>query len=320
MVNLHMEDSDLTLTTPRVQKTVPMPRSLPELQQQAALHLWGGKGPQRLRFYHKGREILHASQVNRVRENDTIIVKTTKNVGVSNEGNAFAGDGLSANSTQKSDFINFGNHAEKDDRPAANRADGLRSHLADLELGKVFDGGSLYSKDYHSHPNAVRAVQNLGLQKSHFKTGTGTPLEKGTTYTDHYRQPKEDEKVKPTMNSRFSVISEATLGHTFEAQSAYHKDYYRHPGFKPDLKDRVFVNDNDSTLTDMVRIKPFKGLSTYVDHYIRFPDHKKTASCKPGASTLQDDHPFRGGSEYNDKYNEQTIKSTHNYVFLARGD
>lgn len=309
----------LTATMTNSMKTVPMPRSLPELQQLSALHLWGGKGPQRLRFYHQGREILHATQLNRVQEHDTIVVKVTKNVGVSSEGNAFGGEGP-AQSTQKADFIKFHNVRNTDTRPAENRADGLRSHLADLELGKLFDGFSLYQKDYTDHPNSARAGQNLALQKSHFTTSAGHQLEKGSTYTDHFRAHKDHEPIRPINSSHLSVISSQLMGQTFDARSSYHKDFYRPPSFKPSLEGRVHVNDNDSSLTDLVRLKPFKGQSTYNDHYIKFKDTKKNPSCRPIGSTLAEEHPFTGGSEYNDMYNEQMIKSTHTYVNLLRED
>jgi len=262
---------------------------------------------------------LHATQLARVEEHDVIIVKTPKNVGVSSEGNAFGAVGVSE-STHKTDFIKFGTTRAKDTRPAENRADGLRSHLADLELGKLFDGTSLYRKDYFPHPNSARAAQNPKLQKSHLTTNAAHKLEKGTTYTDHYRIHKECDAMKPINSSHVSVITSQNCGHTFEAQSSYHKDFYRPPSFKPSLADRVFINDNDSTLTDLVRMKPFKGQSTYTNHYIPFPDAKKTASCRPVGSTLQEEHPFEGGSEYNSMYNDLMIKSTHTTVDLLRVD
>eukprot|EP00929_Paragymnodinium_shiwhaense_P009923 TRINITY_DN114341_c0_g1_i1.p1 TRINITY_DN114341_c0_g1~~TRINITY_DN114341_c0_g1_i1.p1 ORF type:complete len:321 (-),score=71.91 TRINITY_DN114341_c0_g1_i1:539-1501(-) len=320
MVHLVVEDAytadGVLAQTPRMAKSVAMPRSLPELQQMAALHLWGGAGPARLRFYHKGREVLHATQVARLQDNDTVIVKTSKNVGVSKEGNAFAGDGAPTASTQKADYIRwaFGEKA----KPGFNKTDGLRSHLADLEMGHPFDSNSLYRKDFPEHTDAKRAMKNLALQKSHILTGSAQ-VEKGSTYTDHFRRPEDHTAIQPANSSRYSVISSTSLGQPFGATSSYHIEYDRPKGFRTPRPERVAVNDNDSSLTDMVRIKPFKGMSTYQDHYVRFPEHQKTQPCRPINAKVQD-HTFAGGTEYNDMYNEKTIAFTHDHINLLRED
>lgn len=69
-----------------------------------------------------------------------------------------------------------------------------------------------------------------------------------------------------------------------------------------------------------MRLKPFKGQSTYTNHYIPFADAKKTASCRPIGSTLQEEHPFKGNSEYNAMYNDLMVKPVHTTVNLLRED
>merc|ERR1740130_368606 len=176
------------------------------------------------------------------------------------------------------------------------------SHLAQMNANKPMESWTCYGSDFVKHPNSARQTKVLGMQKSHIKPMDNT-FEQYSTYATHFQKYDDVDRSGASATAaavRKSVISEDTLGKTFQAETGYTTDYGRPKGWVSGRPERVVQHDNDSTLTDAVRARPFNGESTYRGHFV-FNKHEKSVSARPlGLAMTQE--PFAGNSEYRRQY------------------
>lgn len=277
-------------TGKRIKKALPVPRSLPELQQAAALHLFGGVAPNRLRFFHKGREILCARTLANIQDGDQIIARKFLN--------SCSQEVVEpTRSTHETDFIRFAT-VEKT-QALMSRETANKSEVASMTAGTPFDGTSCYTDSYVKHPVSTRVQKMQGMQVSHMMPLTDK-TEHGSSYAEHFVKYEAFERTRP-LQGHASVISNNTLGKTFQAETGYKTDFHRQRDFRQEMPERVVFHDNDSTLTDAVRQRAFAGQSTYAGHYTLFSKHERSVSARPEDMALRAT-PFDGGSEYRSQY------------------
>jgi len=269
-------------------KAVPLPRSLPELQQTAVLNLYPGRDVRRMRMFHKGREIHLTAPIPDIVDGDVIHCRRAMNTGEKEVDDPIQ-------STHQADLINFGVV-----EPAKPMIKDGTSVLSAVSAGKTMEGRSRYMDDYTKHPVSARqscAARHQTSNISQFKTDGA--LEK-SSYKSQFVWHEAAAEQK-SLASRGSDLSGEFLGKKFEAVSNYKDDYFRSKGFKQPQPDRVTICDNDSTLTDAVRSVPFSGMSTYGGHYVKFMDAEKRQPVRPQAQ-ISKAQPLEPHTEYRRQY------------------
>lgn len=279
--------------TPGHHKTVPMPRSLPELQQAAALHF---KTDGRMRLYHHdqdSKELHHPASVGGIKDGDTVLVRIEKS-------RALGACTLPGRSTHQSDFV------EHNSDPAVPTMNDATSTLtADIQ-GLPLEGQSCYALDYVRYPATPRRgpLGKSALYGQHFlkHAGEERPM---SSYKQQFRWP--DAKAAESAGSDdASVLTAASKGHRFTATTRYAEDFDAKRWQVPPPP-KPAGNDSSSTLTDAVARVPFEGQSSYSDHFIKHAQTGRQRNCRPENGTARE-QSFAGSSEYRHKYADDAVR------------
>lgn len=285
-------------------KKIDMPRSLPELHQAAVLHLYQKRQPDRLRLFHKGKEVRHHGHISQFEDGDTVHTRAGRFTQAEDDPMA---------STHHASYVNHG-----DVEPGKPTMDDTMSVLTAVSRGKPLAGASMSHSDFVWHPITKRELSEHDNKKSHLKTLGGVgPMER-SSYNQHFIWHERSAPEKNVVTTE-SVISQNSLGRKFDAQSAYKADYHREKGWKPPQRNRIEINDNSSTLTDAVSKCKFDGLSTYQGHYVNFPGAEKRQSCRHDDKTDRT-VGIQGNSEYRRQYLGLTQSDGMPAIHLVRDD
>lgn len=270
--------------TPR-QKTVVIPRSLPELKQTASLHFDPSNRNARLRMFHKGREMHHPMAIADLKDGDEVVIKMDRPNGLQQAGDRVL-------TTHQADYIK---HPARPRTPPAMTDD---TSALSAERKKL-DGQSSYTSDYPRHPSAVRppSTSPPAPFSMHFMQNAAEPV-RHSSYATHF--PWHNTQPRPSAgDDTASVLTDAMRGQPFSARSSYADDYRKREaqGMPP----RALGNDTASTLTDQVARQAFSGQSQYNVDFVKHSSDCRQPSARPdrGSSWGQ---PFAGDSEYRRQY------------------
>lgn len=275
--------------------TVPMPRSLPELQHLAAQH-FGHSGC--LRLYRNGLHLLyHPMQVKHLSDGDVVIVRRFEHRPVENAGDT-------EKSTQQSDFVWH--------RPKTSRRGSGKDWVSSLSTNgdHPLDGKSRYAEDYVEHPLSQMAPYQPPAAMSLPVAKIGT-----TSYSEHF--PWRDSKTprRPLGSDYITSLSADAKGCPFDGATSYLMDYK-----KPPLEHigaaRALGSDYLSTLSEDQQRAPFDGCSTYYDDYKKF-DKGRQSAFRPRGQILQKE-PFKGTSEYRREYLGPSKLNNKDNLFIGR--
>jgi hypothetical protein len=267
------------------QKSVPLPRSLTELQQAAALqfHHVG-----RLRMYHEGREVNNISGVGDLQDGELVTIRLDKRGALPT-----AGRQTPIETSHQAAFINHGRCTPL--KPIGSDAD---STLTQQSMGKQFGGHqSMYASDYHRMPRLERPVIRTQFQ-DHWPKTANLPQEQ-SNYDLNYTEHLGATSAKAAGSDYDSVLTSQAKGHAFTSRTHYTENY---PPRKPVPVTRAAVHDNDSTLTDAVMGQPLDTMSSYQDHFVRHPMTDRVCPVRPYRGIPLQPRTFAGCSEYRNQY------------------
>lgn len=280
--------------------SVPMPKSLPELQHAAAQN-FGHSGL--LRLYLHGTTLLyHPAQMQQVQDQDIIIVrKADIHRPVTQAGTP------RALSTHQADFIR---HPLK--RPTTAAGADYESSLTDRTKNAPLDGMSRYALDYVQHPYArPEPYQPPNALELHTE-----PLGK-TTYSQEF--PWREHAVRKAAGNdralRESSLSAESKGHPFKGDTSYKIDYPRRPYAAPSELAMSPLCLRQSSVGPTTN--EFSATSTYTSDFQKLGPGRQR-SCKPKGDLSSRSDPFDGSSEYRREYLEPCRKDRNMWVQLAR--
>lgn len=284
------------IMTPRDRKTVPLPGSLPELQQSAALHFNHGG---HLRLYHEGRELHHGGAVADLMPNAIVKVRLDR-------GLRAPGGTIDTISTHRSDYVK---HPPYEQLKAMGSDD--QSILTELSHGKRLEGESRYKTDYSVPDPSGRARQDKVANRISSVFRHGNVPTGMTAYQSEFpwRDIRADDNGK--LDDK-SVLSKAALGKKFTARTVYEEDFLKRG--ETVVPERPLVNDSTSTLTEATKRASFEGATTYGGHFIKHVDIGRQPNCRP-PNKGPGKRLFGGNSEYGRQYNGSKMTPMH-YVHL----
>jgi len=282
--------------------TVSMPRSLPELQHQAAQH-FGHSGC--LRLYHQGATLLYnPAQMKQVKDGDVIIVRRS-------EIHRPTTAPETPLSTHQADFKRrpFQRPASEFNRDSAN----YESILTERTKGVPLDGMSRYAMDFVPHPIETPVPfkpPNALAQISEEKLGP-------STYSQEFpwRAITKQSKALDDQAVRESSLSLASQQEPFKGVSSYTIDYPR----------RSYVSPRELALAPSLLFEtsakplptPFCAVSTYSTDF-RKVTKPRTRSFRPKGDSHNWNEPFQGTSEYRRSYQEHDLTSDRSeFIKLA---
>lgn len=280
--------------------SVPMPKSLPELQHAAAQN-FGHSGC--LRLYHHGHTLLyHPAQMTKVQDQDIIVIRKSE----IHKQAAAAGTPRSL-STHQADFTK---HTYKRPKPLAHLDH--ESTLTNGTKGVPFDSMSRYASDYVQHPYAKpEPYQPPNAIELHTESLGKTTYSQEFTWRHNARaRACRDDKAL-----RESSLSEASKGHPLKGDSSYRLDYPPRPYVHPNELAMSPQALRQSSVGPAVSV--FDSTSTYNADFQRLGPGKQR-SCKPKGDFRTMNEPFEGTSEYRREYDEKHEKNRSAWVQLAR--
>jgi hypothetical protein len=277
-------------TSPR-QKSVPMPRSLTELQQVAALqfHHCG-----RLRVYRDGREVTSQAGLKDLQDDELMQVQ------LDNRGLA-VGRQTPIRTTHQAAFIDHGDTYLNPLKPAGSDDD---STLTQQSMGKRFFGQSAYATDYRRFSRAAQPILHKPGDTALFPEPPNASMGQ-STYAQQFHGYECAVPAQAQGSDYASILTSLSKGHTFAGQTSYAQSY---PPRQPVPPIRVCMNDNDSTLTDAVLGQPLEGQSSYQDHFVRHSLADRQVSARPPRG-VPENKPFAGCSEYRNQFIRRSERS-----------
>lgn len=289
--------------TPRraYQSTVPLPRSLTELQQAAALQF---KHSGCVRVYKDGREVHQSSAVRALIDGDSLTVRLT-------DPRSFPRRSTPVRTTHQADFVQFAAAAET----AKPTLSDDMSVITEDAMGKPFEGSSSYAQDFRRASAYERQKPSLKAMEDHFPSTGGLPVET-STYAEQFSWMPYS-KQPPAGSDENSVLTAASKGHKFTAKSNYTENFVpRRQAFAR----KVEVNDNDSTLTNQILNQPFCSRSSYQQHFVHHSladGGGKQPSARPvrGVATSL---PFGGNSEYRNQFIQNSERTPRLHLKLIQ--
>jgi len=277
---------DKLVSDPRTRRTIPLPRTLPELQHHAHTH-FGHKG--RLRMYHRAKEVVHPSMISNIAHDDVVKVRADRR----KLQEASVDIPLT---THQAHYVRH--PLEPPVQPAGTDDE---SSLTDDMRGKKLGGPSCYKRDYVPHPpHGPEEPADVGIFKTHVKNHGGNP-DYRTSYAMHYPWKDVQEAPPPCGTDDASVLTDAMMGKPLDASTIYQEHYVpkrpaTHPSFPL----------GRSVLTEWLTKEPFHGQSTYDRHYVKKPLTGRQPSARPPRD-MPGERPFQAGSEYRRNYDPKEL-------------
>lgn len=265
--------------TPR-QRSVAIPRSLPELKQAAALHFDPkGRSP-RVRMFHKGREMHHPLSIAELKDGDEVVIKLDRPRNLQQAGDRVV-------TTHQADYVRH---------PARPRTPPSMSDATSALTGDRtrLEGQSSYTADYPRHPAVPRPPSTTGQvnYSMHFLQHSAEPV-RHSHYAQHF--PWHETQPRPAAgDDSASVLTAAIRGQPFSARSSYADDYRQREANPPR---KACGNDTASTLTEHVARQAFDGLSQYAADFVKHSSDCRQPSARPDRGSYRG-QPFDGDSEY----------------------
>lgn len=248
--------------------TVPLPRSLPELQYAANRNFARNTGAARM-FHHGTSHLHHPHHIGKIKDGDVVIVE--------------------AGLMPKPEAPNFTTHqADYVKHPIEVRAP-LLPQQQPAEGGK-FEGATSYKTDYVKHPLGCRKPMKppkSGIDNGRANGNTGQSM-----YTTQYpwHSPAPRQAVQPPPGVPISSSP-------FEAVTSYMNDYVKHNARPRSAAPAAKPRSGGENL-------PFEASTTYNNDFQNFPS-ARTEPARPMKATLRPDGaPFEGSSEYKREYIE----------------
>lgn len=246
--------------------TVPLPRSLHELQKRAEQH-FGHSGE--LKMYHHGTvPILRPEQLSRIRNGDVVVVTWNNR---------------RLNDRELADLLKTTSQAFYVEHPLPKRKP--QAAAQELPPSLPLDGITEHKAEYVKHPLSAR---ERAMRPLHSWSPRTEPTGK-TTYEDKYLWPALQSVVKRSpMVDEFNWDTGPFQGHT-----QYMQDYVMHP-IKP--RGEMPSRPRPRSASHV----PFEGKSTYAAEYTEKPLATRT-SCHAKISK-REWMPFEGASHYQTNY------------------
>jgi hypothetical protein len=251
--------------------TVPMPRSIHELQNRA-VRLFGHGGE--LNMYHHGTALIQdPSHLGHIQDGDVVVVTWNDRRLTPKE--------FAALTTNQSDFV---------EHPLPNKAPAPKSPTK-LPPVVPFDAVTSYKSEYVRHPLSKRDVL---AKPPHMwvppKGATGK-----STYEEQFpwRDPAPENRSQPPSRETDRRKSEPFTGCT-----SYMHDYLAPPP-KPRAERSVAPRPRPANIV------PFQGKTTYEAEFTEKPLSAPRPQ-QPKLSTLED-LPFEGSSEYQNEYMRKRV-------------
>lgn len=263
----------------RFETTVPLPKSLPELEQGVQLELgvtW------RHKLYHKEREIYHNAAISLLQDGDVVVVRPCKE-----RGQPFQGI-----SDYEAEYVKhpLTSHEPRKTAPDTRPQTG------------PFEGMSSYVRDYVRHDLSGRTPRiKPNLASSVFRPQTSAQTGR-TSYREHFNW-KQGATTHRAPSSKKSAMQEIFHGVPFEGRSSYTEDYR---GRQREAQEPVVI-EKASVLTDALMTYRFKGQSVYTADYIKHPLGAQK-NFKPEQTAVYNPHNLKGRSEYRTQYTPRSQK------------
>jgi len=279
--------------------TVPMPRSLPELQHMAAQN-FGHSGC--LRLYHQGTTLLyHPAQLNQIQDGDIIIVRKSDC-----HRPPTAPGTPRALSTHQADF-----HKHPVERPATTAGKDYESALTERSKGASLDGMSRYATDYVRHPiqPVIPYKPPSALELHNEPLGT-------TTYAREFpwRETSKRRALVDDRDLRASSLSKASQQERFKGNSSYSIDYPRRDYVEPGKLAMAPKALYESSVKPPPT--PFVDATTYSSDFQKLGPGRQR-SAKPKGDAMRMNEPFVGTSEYRREYDEKSATDRSLAIQLA---
>jgi len=256
-------------TTRRV--TVPLPRSLQELQYHAKRHF--ARDVPHARMFHQGEaHIHHDHHVKKLRDGDVVVVENIPK-------------GIPEAPNLTTHQIDYTPH-EMDPRPPPRQA-------RTPEPGLKFDGVTSYNVDYIKHP--VGARKPIYPPRSGWVTGRPGGTTGRSMYATHY--PWHDAEPRRALEPPSGMPLD---GAPFDGVTSYKVDYVKHP-----------IRPRSTPMRPQQRgdPAPFDATTTYFNDFQKHPS-ARTAPARPHVATLRPEGgPFDGSTEYGREYVELKMES-----------
>jgi len=270
--------------------TVPLPRSIHELQNRAA-KLFGHNG--KLRMFHHGMVPIHdPSQLSNIKDGDVVVITWDDRRLTKGE---FA---ELLQTTNQRDFVKH---------PLSKPVAPVQSAQSNLPLiHHPFEGATSYTSEYVKHPLAKREPVEKPWQPSRLRSP-----QKGQTgsssYADEY--PWHDVCLSDTRQRHLSRDAPRPKSEPFVGCTSYMQDYVKPP---PQPK-RVSTPSRPRPRT--ANMAPFQGQSTYLAEYTEkaLPTllAKRPNACDDVAKKPV---PFEGSSDYQQNFIQH--KEIHPMIHL----
>eukprot|EP00406_Dinophysis_acuminata_P079917 CAMPEP_0179242218 /NCGR_PEP_ID=MMETSP0797-20121207/16903_1 /TAXON_ID=47934 /ORGANISM="Dinophysis acuminata, Strain DAEP01" /LENGTH=278 /DNA_ID=CAMNT_0020949645 /DNA_START=1 /DNA_END=834 /DNA_ORIENTATION=+ len=266
-------------------KTVPMPGSLPELQQHAE-RLFGGQGC-RLRLHHRNSEVNHPAKMTNIKDGDFVDVKAHRPRVLSNAGEAVL-------STHHADFVQHPYQA----RPPPAMADDTSTLTDELMARERLPMQSSYKRDFKEHPyNEPEVFDDQILYGSHIKNFSGN-ANPSTTYKEHFPW-RTGCRPPPAGTDDASTLTDGTMGLPFTSRSSYAEHFTPRGGGTGPLAHAPTYTRHSCTLSSQLGKKPFEASTSYKQHYVAPAPAGPQATAPPDTSGGRDaGAPFTHSSEY----------------------
>lgn len=280
-------------------KSIPLPRSLPELQHAAGLTF---RHDGRVRLYHKdrARDVTRPSHIDDMQDGHTVSVRAC--------GAPWGTSHVAWASVHHSDFVDHG----QIEPPAPLGSDDL-SVLTDVSRGMPLDGDSCYRSDYVQHASARQKQINPNKApypfSTHFLDQSAAPVKK-SVYRDQFGWHDGKDAATALFSDNSSSLTKATAGKRLEGTTSYNRDFPGRTG-EPGHQVRGLAEAmRHSCLTERTRNANFKGESTYTSHYIKHDDSGRQPSCRP-ERRREEHQAFEGNSEHRRAYRPEAGAGEH---------
>lgn len=255
--------------------SVPLPRSLPELQL-AAERQFGFGGNGHLKMYHQGiTPLRHPTHVKHLQDDDLVVIAC--------EGQHDEVDKFDGTSTYRAEFVPHQSEPMK--APPQRDA-------AAMPSGR-FEGESRYRMDFVRHSATPRGIikKEISALCSEKDKPTGD-----STYNVEF--PWHD---IPARYQRPGMVGNGASSGRFVGESSYHRDYVKHDGVERPKTAAAAPSKRWSEL-------PFEGSSTYKADFQKTECPERPMSCRPSDEDNALGAPFQGNSEYRDRYLEWLLQ------------
>jgi hypothetical protein len=250
--------------------TVPMPRSLMDLQDRA-MHLFGNNGE--LKLFHHGKPIKDPQQLAGVHNGDTVVVTW-------DDRRLTPAEFSQLLTTQQADYVQH---------PLPPKAP--TSKALPVVTPRPFEGRSSYQEEYTKLPVCKRGL--IGKPADSWK-----PTESATGNTSYAEEFPWHDAV-PARRQRALSMDTSRESHPFIAQTSYMQEFVKPPPGQKTTATRPRPRTPQAL--------PFEGVSTYEAEYVEHPNVETIRQVRP-LPVKHEALPFEGTSEYRNEFLKKEVE------------